>query len=319
MSWRIVLASSLTNGWSSRTLSRRPSGELALDDLLADVLGLVGDLLQQEPLLVLELVGGHVLAADVHRVGAEDVDGQVLAELAELLVAGDEVGLAVDLDHRPLLAVVVDVDLDPPGVGGPAGAVLGVLAVLGLGQLDGLLLVAVGLFQERLALHQAEPGLLAKLIDGLGRDLGHQHFSLRSGPGRARGTPGSVQVRLRSIRSDRQGCGRRGELRTRLPSPRYGSRGGLDARPFLDLVRSDGGAGRPGRPAPRRGRPPGPSPGVTRADGGMSVSPPEPGMAASTAAGAISAGSAGAGSCSATSAPCARTRSPDRRSGSRSG
>ena len=202
MSWRIVLESSLTNGWSSRTLFSPAQREsFPSRDLLADVLGLVGDLLQQEPLLVLELVGGHVLAADVPRVGAEDVDGQVLAELAELLVAGDEVGLAVDLDHRPLLAVVVDVDLDPPGIGGPAGAVLGILAVLGLGQLDGPLLVAVGLFQERLALHQAEPGLLAKLIDSLGRDLGHQHFSLRSGPGRARGTPGSVQVRLRSIRS----------------------------------------------------------------------------------------------------------------------
>ena len=57
------------------------------------------------------------------------------------------------------------------------GAVLRVLAVLLLGQRHRLLDVAVGLFQERLALHQTQPGGLAKLIDSLSRDLGHRHFS----------------------------------------------------------------------------------------------------------------------------------------------
>ena len=85
------------------------------------------------------------------------MDGQVLGELLELVVAGDEVGLAVELDHRALLAVVVDVDLDAARLGDAAGAVLGVLAVLLLGQGLGLLQVAVGFLQERLALHQAQP------------------------------------------------------------------------------------------------------------------------------------------------------------------
>src|SRR5262249_55337981 len=38
--------------------------------------------------------------------------------------------------------------------------------------------VAVGFLQERLALHQTQPGGLAELIDSLSRDLGHRRFSL---------------------------------------------------------------------------------------------------------------------------------------------
>ena len=67
-----------------------------------------------------------------------------------------------------------------PALVDTAGAVLGVLAVLLLGQGHRLLHVAVGLLQERLALHQAQPGGLAELIHSLSRDLGHRHSPRRS-------------------------------------------------------------------------------------------------------------------------------------------
>ena len=56
-----------------------------------------------------DLLFGNLVAAHVCGVCHRDVDGKVLGELLEVLVAGDEVGFAVELHHRGDLAVVVQV------------------------------------------------------------------------------------------------------------------------------------------------------------------------------------------------------------------
>ena len=119
----------------------------------------------------------HVLAAHVQRVGGHDVQRQVLGELFELFVAGHEIGLAVELDHGARLGVVVDVDFDAAGLGGAAGAKLGLLEAAFLGEGFGLVDVSVGLLQEGLALHEAQTRFLAKLVDSPSRDFGHRRDS----------------------------------------------------------------------------------------------------------------------------------------------
>src|SRR5215207_4854664 len=87
----------------------RPLRDLALDDLLDHVLGLAllgglgGEHLALSlPGLLGDLLGGHVVR-DARRAG--DVDRNLTREVLEVVVASDEVGLALDLDH----------DADPPG------------------------------------------------------------------------------------------------------------------------------------------------------------------------------------------------------------
>src|SRR5215208_5810054 len=91
----------------------RPLAQLALGDLRADVLGLVGRLLLEHAQLGL-LVGGRDLLlgdeADGRRGG--DVHGDLARECDEVVVASDEVGVAVDFDQDTHLAVAVDVGLD---------------------------------------------------------------------------------------------------------------------------------------------------------------------------------------------------------------
>ena len=79
---RTVLASSLTNFWSSRTLSPNQASSLPSAIFSRMFSGLSAAWLDEDPLLLVDDVGRHVLAADVERVGADDVEGQVLGELA---------------------------------------------------------------------------------------------------------------------------------------------------------------------------------------------------------------------------------------------
>ncbi len=90
-----------------------PLVQLALDDALTDVLGTVGGLLGGDPNLTLAVLGGHLVVGDGDDArGRGHVQGHVARELDELLVARDEVGLAVDLHQRADLVVGVDVALD---------------------------------------------------------------------------------------------------------------------------------------------------------------------------------------------------------------
>ena len=106
---------------------RVPLLELAVDDLLPDVLGLLlGRLVGQQ----LGLLGGEVgrrdvLGVDVERRQSGDLDGQVADELLELVGAGHEVGLAVDLDEHADPAAGVDVARHEPFAGLAAGLLRG--------------------------------------------------------------------------------------------------------------------------------------------------------------------------------------------------
>src|ERR1700722_148417 len=89
-----------------------PGVELALDDFRAQVFGLVGGLLLVDARLGVAGVGGNLLAADVaHGRRRRDLHRDVARETDEVLVGGDEVGVAVDLDQHPDLGAGVHVGL----------------------------------------------------------------------------------------------------------------------------------------------------------------------------------------------------------------
>ena len=94
-----------------------------------------------------------------------DVQRDVAREGDEVLVARDEVGVAVDLDEHAGLAVRVDVGLDG-ALGGLAAAHLErLVAEADAQQLDGGVDVAAGLGQRRLAIHHSRARLVAQLLD----------------------------------------------------------------------------------------------------------------------------------------------------------
>ena len=81
----------------------------------------------------------------------------------EVVVAGDEVGLGIDLDHDA--DIVLDRDADET-LGRHAPALLGGLGQAFLAQpVDRRLDVAVGLVQRVLAIHHARAGLFAQILD----------------------------------------------------------------------------------------------------------------------------------------------------------
>src|SRR6188474_2891331 len=137
-----------------------PLGELALDDLLDHVVGLafVASLLLEDPLLGLALLRRDLL--DRHVLGSRrrDVQGNLVGEGPEVLVAGDEVGLALHFDHRPDLVVGVDVGGDDPLARAAPFALGGRRLPLHPQDLDSTLRVPVGLGKRRLAVHHRGPG-----------------------------------------------------------------------------------------------------------------------------------------------------------------
>src|SRR3954447_17315042 len=155
-----------------------PRLELALGDPRADVLGLVGRLLLEDAQLgvlgvLRDLVLGDVL--DLRRGG--DVHRDLARERLELLVARDEVGVAVDLDEHADLAVGVDVGRDG-ALGGLAAAELERLVAQAHAQvLDGGVDVAVVFLERLLALHHARARTVAEFLDLLGGNGGSGHFS----------------------------------------------------------------------------------------------------------------------------------------------
>ncbi len=157
-----------------------PLVELAGRDLLADVLRLALGLglLDEDAQLGVLLVLGHVVLVDVLDArGGGDVHRDVPGERDEVVVAGDEVGVAVDLDQDADLAGRVDVGLHGALGGLAVGELAELLAHLDLQRLEGLLLVAVGLGQGVLAVHHPRAGLLAQRGDVLGGELSHRWAS----------------------------------------------------------------------------------------------------------------------------------------------
>src|SRR5918995_2836347 len=158
-----------------------PLAQLALGDLAADLLGLVGRLLLEDAELGLlgllrDLLLGHV----PRRRGGGDVQRDLAGERREVLVAGDEVRVAVDLDQHADLAVGVDVGLDG-ALGGLAAAHLERLVAEAHAQeLGGRLDIAAGLLERLLAVHHARARAVAELLDLGGRDRGGAHLASSS-------------------------------------------------------------------------------------------------------------------------------------------
>src|SRR5215210_5719254 len=155
-----------------------PLAQLALGDLAADLLGLVGGLLLEHPQLRLLGVLRDVLLGDVLRGRRRgDVQGDLARELREVLVAGHEVGVAVDLHQHADLAVGVHVRLDRALRGLATAHLEGLVAEADAQQLGGAIDVAAGLLQRLLAVHHAGAGAVAQLLDLLG---GNAHFESSS-------------------------------------------------------------------------------------------------------------------------------------------
>jgi len=138
------------------------AGAAPHDDVLAD-LGDQGD----------DCVGHRGVIAEGRRLERLDVGGplsdgvgcQVLDESAELLVASDEVGLAVDLDERPALAAGRDRRRDEAVGRGAVGALLGLGDTALAQHVDGCVDVAVGLLERPFAVHHPHAGFVAELFD----------------------------------------------------------------------------------------------------------------------------------------------------------
>jgi hypothetical protein len=160
-----------------RLLQQHELGEvllhLAVDDLVHDVGRLAGGegLVAEDGALALEVRLGHLFAADGAGIGGGDVHGDVAHQLLELLGAGYEVGLAVDLDEHADLAVGVDVGADGPLGGDAAGLLGGGGEALLAQEVDRGLHVAVGLGERFLAIQHSGSGALPELLDHLGGDF----------------------------------------------------------------------------------------------------------------------------------------------------
>src|SRR4051794_14239165 len=149
-----------------------PLAHPPLDDPGHDVLGLaLGQrLLGGNALLALALLGRQLVLLDDERSRGRDVQRDVAGEGHEVVGAGHEVGLAVDLDEHADLAVAVDVGLDRALRGGAVAALGRLGRAADAEELDGSLHVAVDLLQGRLALHHPGARAVAQGLDVLGRD-----------------------------------------------------------------------------------------------------------------------------------------------------
>ena len=112
----------------------------------------------------------------------------------EILLAGDEIRLGVDLDHGHRKAVGRTLDRDH-ALGGDAARLL-----VGLGEarlahrLGGGLEVAVRFDQRLLALHHAGAGALAQCLDGLGSDQRHGQLPSAGAAGAASAAAGAASA-----------------------------------------------------------------------------------------------------------------------------
>ena len=223
------------------------------------------------------------------------------ASVDEVGVLGDEVGLAVELEQGAVLA-------DDDAVGRRAlEALADVLGALDAQELDGLVVVAVGLGERLLAVHHAGAGGVAETLDVGCGEVSHVTSSGSGGGARAwcgraaapsrrsAGTAPADQAAGAGVALGRcSGLGRRSGL---------GGSGGLGRSGGLG-----GAARRPRRPGPRRRRPPVRS---SRSQSASGSSPPMAGSAPSSARPALACAAERAMRPSATASAITRVSSGD--------
>ena len=94
----------------------------------------------------------------------------VFRKRTELVVAGDKIRLAVDLDHHADFAADVNIALDEAFLGDAVSLLGGRRRAFFAQQRDGFLDVTVGFNQGAFAVHETRTCVGAQLIDHLGRD-----------------------------------------------------------------------------------------------------------------------------------------------------
>src|SRR5690606_37184367 len=116
-------------------------------------------------------IGGRGERVDIGNAAGERDLGHVADEALELFVLGDEVGFAVDFDHRAAGSVGGDTDQtfggDAAGLLGSGGEALGAQPV------DRRFNVAAILGQRLLAVHHAGAGAVAQFLDESGCNFSH--------------------------------------------------------------------------------------------------------------------------------------------------
>src|SRR5207302_5369836 len=156
----------------------QPLVELARDRPLARLLRDVAQLLGRDSLLALTLLSRDLVLANRQQLwGGGDMEGDVARELHEPLVAGDEVGLAVDLDHRADLAARVYVALDGAFARLGPCPLGGLSLAAGAENLDRLLDVAIGVLERLARGEHAGAGAVPERLDVLGAHGGHAFSS----------------------------------------------------------------------------------------------------------------------------------------------
>src|SRR6185312_2004249 len=124
-----------------------------------------------------EVVRDLGLGGEAQVAAARDLHRHLAGEALELVVAGDEVGLAADLDHRADAAAAVDVGRDQAFAGAAAGPLAGRRDALLAEELDRGVHVAGGLDQGVAAVHHPRLGRLAQLFDVRGGRLVVVHWA----------------------------------------------------------------------------------------------------------------------------------------------
>ena len=120
-------------------------------------------------------IGGGLERFDVIALFEGDV-GDLAHEVLEALVASDEIGLRIHLDHDAVIAAMGERD---EAFGRHATGFLRGLGEAFLAQpVDRGLDPALGLVQRRLAIHHARAGLVAKLLDHGGGNHCHRTLAL---------------------------------------------------------------------------------------------------------------------------------------------
>ena len=111
---------------------------------------------------------GDFVGADELGIHGGDLHCEIVGQGLELVSSGDEIGLAVYFDHGAELATGVDVEVDESLVGGAARLLRGDGEALLGEELFGRFYCAIGRFEGTFTVHDAGPGTLPELSNGIG-------------------------------------------------------------------------------------------------------------------------------------------------------